>query len=378
MPLRVVHVVPHVDKEASGPSYSVPRLCQAVASQGAEVELLCLAAAESPPDVRVSIFPESRWLKPFGISSALLRALSVREKDVDIIHNHSLWMMPNIAAGMMAGRGRAQLVTSPRGTLSTWALSRSRFKKSLVWPLQRRALFSAACIHATAEEEYLDVRRLGVRVPVAVLPNGVDIPVIETPPPRTHERRCVLFLGRIHPVKGIDLLLEAWKRVESQHAEWDLVIAGPGEDRHVRAEQNRARDLGLQRVRFFGPAYGPDKSALFLASALFVLPSHSENFGMAIAEAMAFGLPVITTTGTPWKRLDAVGAGWCIERDVENLVGALNRAMSMSADALHTYGMNGRTWMTEAFSWKSVGQRMMQVYVWLTGKGPPPECVRLD
>lgn len=375
--MKLVHVVPHVDDEAAGPSYSVPRLCEALAARGHEVELSCLAARQSIPGVRVDVHSQWPVLGRFAISTSHARALRRKAAEVDIVHNHSLWSMVNVATGWVVPGKHAKLVTSPRGTLSRWALDRRRNVKRVLWPLQRRVLARADLLHATSQVEYEDIRALGLAAPVAVIPNGVDLPEMPAHKAVTRQR-TLLFLSRIHPKKGIDGLLQAWQRLEIGHPDWRLVIVGRGEPTHESEALSRATALELRRVEFVGPRYGADKSRAFFDASLFVLASHSENFGMAVAEALAHGCPAVVSKGAPWSGLEAEGCGWWADQDVSSLTAALNEAMSLPSAQLSEMGRKARLWMERDFGWSAVAQRMEDAYRWILGGGPAPQTVRLD
>lgn len=376
--MRVVHVVPHIDEEASGPSYSVPRLCQELASDETHVELLCLAADRAHPSVQVSVFPQWKVSRRISLSPAFLRALHERAGEVDVVHNHSLWAMPNLAAGLLVpGRG-AKLVTAPRGTLSHWALSRSPTRKRLIWPLQRQALFRADCIHAACEKEHDEIRAMGLTQPIAIVPNGVDLPPSPAPPPESVGRRTLLFLSRVHPTKGVETLLKTWAAVEPDHPDWRLVVAGRGDDAYVAHLRALAARLRLERLIFSGPIYGSKKSAAYTDADLLVLPSHSESFGMVVAEALAHATPVVTTSGTPWEGVEREGCGWWVEKDEDTLAETLRNAMALPAEDLVSMGGRGRAWMERDFSWPVVGRQIMETYRWLRDGGSHPSCVRFD
>lgn len=375
--MKLLHVVPRIDQEAAGPSYSVPRLCQALAARGHEVELSCIAARESIPGVPLDLHPGWPILKRFEVSTSLARALRRKADHVDIVHNHSLWSMVNVAAGLVVPGRHAKLVTSPRGTLSPWALSRTRQLKRLLKPLQWRALERADLLHATSEQELIDIRAQGLYAPVAVIPNGIDVPV-DLPARIDSDRRRVLFLGRIHPTKCIDRLLRAWRGLEPSHAGWELIVAGRGDDDYVQSLKEVAESQGLQRVSFVGPVYGADKTLAYRNAELLVLPSHSENFGMVVAEALAHGCPVIASTGTPWEGLEREACGWWVGHDVETLATTMEAAMRLPRIELQAMGERGRAWMLRDFSWESVAERMEAAYSWIAGRGngPFPKCVR--
>ena len=199
------------------------------------------------------------------------------------------------------------------------ALRRSWLKKKVFWAiLQGPAVRSAACFHATSEQEYRDIRRAGLRQPVAIVPNGVDIRAVSAKP-KASGLRTLLYLGRIHPIKGIDSLLRAWHRIASQFPDWQLRLVGP-DTIGYRAELERlSTELQLPRVVFAGARYGADKQAEYAAADLYVLPSHTENFGMTVAEALAQGVPIVTTMGTPWQGVRERGCGWCVPADAAGL-----------------------------------------------------------
>lgn len=377
--MKIIHVVPHIGAEAAGPSYSVPRLCQSIAAKGNEVVLSYLGDERAIPGVRNEVYPSWPILRGFAVSHQHAIALRKDARRVDIVHNHSLWSMVNVAAGWVVPGQHAKLVTSPRGTLSEWAMGHSRRRKQLVWPLQQRALLRADLLHATCEDEYADIRRLGLRAPVAIVPNGIDLPDLV---PRSvlggEGQRTLLFLSRVHPKKGIELLLDAWAVLESRHPQWRLRIVGPGDPDYLAALHAQAMRNGLRRVAFEGPLYGDDKAAAYRNADLFVLPTHSENFGMVVAEALAQECPAIVSYGAPWSGLDSEGCGWWVPNDVDSLCATLGAAMAQSPEALHTMGARGRQWMQRDFDWAAIAQQMVQAYHWLLEGGNPPGCIRLE
>ncbi len=378
--VRLIQIVPSVAKEASGPSYVLVRLCECLLAQGHEVTLatLDLEPAASPL-AYLKAFPPGYGASRLGRSSAMRRWLhdQGRSGTVDVIHNHSLWMMPNVYPGQVARRWSVPLVVSPHGTLTERALHNGSPVKRLFWPLvQKPALQAAACFHASTHSEYADIRRVGFRQPVAVIPWGIDIPNL--PPKTPGVPRTLLFLGRIHPIKGLDMLLPAWKAVQSRFPEWQLRIVGPDQGGHLADMQALAGDLELERVVFPGPLLGAQKWQAYAQAELFVLPTYSENFGVAVTEALAAGTPALVSKGAPWESLDANGCGWWVDMGTDALVGALSKAMSRSPAELARMGRLGRDWMARDFSWARIAMEMAEVYAWLTGRGQVPACVRLD
>ena len=378
--MRAIHVVPAITEEAAGPTYSVPRLCESLISTGVDVQLAALDWGAMPVRLPyLKTFPLGLGPRRLGVSPRMRRWLKqeVTSGRVDVIHNHSLWMMPNVYPGNAVRHSRCRLVVSPRGTLSAWALGRNALQKKIFWHvLQAPMLRAAACFHATAVSEYEDIRRLGFRQPVCILPNGIDVPPLEGA--LKSGRRQLLYLGRIHPVKGIDNLLHAWRAVEDRFPEWELCVAGPDNRGYLAEMQALAGQLRLKRVEFADPLFGEDKLRAYRAASLFVLPTHSENFGMTVAEALAAGTPAIVTTGAPWSGLVKQGAGWWIDIGVDPMVACLEQALATTPTRLEEMGRVGREWMLRDYSWERIGAQLSWVYRWLLEGGEPPPWVRLD
>ncbi|MBU2604242.1 MAG: glycosyltransferase [Actinobacteria bacterium] len=378
--MRVIHVVPAITEEAAGPSYSVPRLCESLIGTGVDVQLAALDWAAMPVRLPyLKTFPLGLGPRRLGVSPSMRRWLKqeVTSGRAEIIHNHSLWMMPNVYPGNSVRDSRCRLVVSPRGTLSARALGLNALQKKIFWHvLQASALRASACFHATAESEYEDIRRFGFRQPVCILPNGIDVPPLEEAP--NSGRRQLLFLGRIHPIKGIDNLLHAWQAVENRFPDWELHIAGPDNGGYLAEMQALAAKLRLERVVFHGPLFGEEKLRAYRAASLFVLPTHSENFGMTVAEALAVGTPAIVTKGAPWGGLEKQGAGWWIDIGVDPLVACLEQALAIPPPHLAEKGRAGREWMLRDYSWEQIGAQLSVVYRWLLEGGETPPWVRLD
>lgn len=378
--MRVIQVVPAISEEAAGPSYSVPRLCESLIGAGVDVQLATLDWAPTGVNIPyLKSFPVAGWPRRLGRSPKMNHWLKQQADSgqLDIIHNHSLWMMPNVYPGWVVRHSRSQLVVSPRGTLSAYAMNLNKLQKKIFWRvLQGSALRASSCFHATAESEYEDIRRLGFKQPICILPNGIDVPPLEETP--NSGRRQLLFLGRIHPKKGIDILLHAWQVVERQFSDWDLHIIGPDNGGYLAEMQALAKQLQLKRVLFVGPLFGEDKLRIYRSASLFVLPTHSENFGMTVAEALAAGTPAIVTKGAPWDGLEKQGAGWWIDIGVDPLVVCLEQALATTPTRLAEMGRAGREWMLRDYSWERIGAQLSGVYRWLLEGGEPPPSVRLN
>ncbi|WP_407166038.1 glycosyltransferase [Bradyrhizobium sp. ORS 111] len=383
----VVHVIAGLARNYGGPAYSVPRLCEALAACGVDLALLSVSASGERPcnpgsrgyrDLR---FPQDHRGVPLlgamrlsrGLAGALRQAIGT----ADIVHNHGLWLMPNVQAGRLAARANKPFVLSPRGMLAPAALAFSQIKKRVFWHvLQDWTVRRAACLHATSETEYAEIRAFGLGNPIAIIPNGIDVP--EPVSMRPTAERVVLSLGRIHPKKGLNRLLAAWAKVEPMHPEWRLRIVGPSENGHDAELAALAALLDVRRVSIEGPLYDEAKQNAFSEADLFVMPSLNENFGLTVAEALAAGIPAIVSKGAPWRGLEVEGCGWWVEQGADALAEALAKAMAKPREALQTMGMRGRAWMVRDFSWERVARDMSEVYRWVSSVGERPSNVRVD
>lgn len=379
MTVKVVEVVPRMADLSSGPSLSVPSLCLALDAAGVDTSLMALEPRPAKLMFEKSQFfpsPSAPFAARLGVSSGMRKALTQAARSVDIIHTHSLWMMPNVYPYRATRGTDCKMMISPRGTLSPWARSRSKFRKWIVWQLgQREVLCEAACVHVTSEEEFQEVRALNKQSPIAIVPNGVACPDAVVDSVKDSERRTVLFLARIHPKKGIDILLETWRELESSHPDWDLKIAGPVGHAFADKMVELSKALALQNVTFLGEVRGEAKEATYKNADLYVLPTHSENFGISVAEALAHGLPAIVSEGAPWAGLEDQDAGWWIPRGKGPLLDALRTAMKLSDADRVRMGLNGHRWMKEQFDWTVVGRRMAAVYRWVANGGTLPADV---
>lgn len=379
--MRCVQVVPAISEEASGPSYSVVTLAAALKATGCQVEVCAMDwNLDSFDRGSHRLFKMAPLPKKLGSSPGMVRWLreQAQSGSLDLIHNHGMWQM-NALYPSRAVRGTStKLVSSPRGALSEWALGNGSRFKPLFWKLlQKPALLQVDCFHATAYSEYEDIRRCGFAQPVALIPNGVES-LGETSD--KEREKTVLFLGRVHPKKGIENLLEAWSKLEPRYADWSLRIVGPmagydGKSAYFESLLQLVEMMHLRRVEFTGPKYGEEKCDEYAKASVFVLPTHSENFGMTVAEALASGTPAIVTKGAPWQGLEEKNAGWWVDRGATALASSLAEAMNLSPEELGEMGRCGRDWMEEDFSWGRIGQQMHELYEWLCHGGEIPEHV---
>ena len=377
--MKIMQVVTHIGDESAGPSYSVPSLCTALQDNGCDVTLYTLLDIPTKKfNFKIKNFPRSSFpTKVLGRSPEMLQTLMKDAPNFDLIHSHMLWMAPNYYSGIVADKFDKPYVCSPRGTLSKWALSQSSWKKKIVLALgQQKALNTVDCFHATAEQEYDEIKEAGYpNIPCTVIPNGIDIP--ELPERKEKKYKQLTFMSRIHAKKGIDNLIEAWVSLQDTFQTWELAIVGPDNNDYARAMKELAKKIGARRLTFTGEIKGQRKIDLLTNSDLFVLPTHSENFGMVVAEALACAVPVICTKGAPWSGLVDNDAGWWIDIGVEPLQNELTKAMNLSEIDRATMGENGREWMKRDFSWDEIAKDMIKTYEWLIHNTEKPNFIKV-
>ena len=296
--------------------------------------------------------------------------------------------MSRATAAVARKLGIPQII-SIRGQLSQTALRVATWKKAIIRRLYAdRNLRRAACLHALTDQEAADARAYGLANPIAVIPNGIDLEVFDRLPPRDQAdkqwpqlagKRVVLFLARIHPIKGLDHLVRAWCRLAARFDGWHLVIAGPDEVGQQASLEAMLRQGGAAGgATFVGPVYGADKQALLAAADVFALPSFSEGFSMSLLEALACRLPGVFTPGCNFPQAAQAGAGIVAEPTEGSFGAALAEMMSLPDDQRRQMGLRGRRLVEEKYSWDHLAGQMADVYRWLVGRGLQPACVRTD
>lgn len=480
--MNILHVIPGL-KQASGPTAFCVEVSDRLADDdtcvtilyGGEVDAICCMPRN----------PKVFLAKAWGDIS--------REAGLDLVHIHSLWEPLSHAGAQWARRNRIPYVVSAHGMLSPWAMRHKRLKKRLAWWLyQKRDLQGAAMFHVTAECEIKWLRELGFKQPCVLAPLGSELPDLSNAETqRRKEVKTVLFVGRIYPVKGLMNLVRAWAQVkrnskvlkcenapvggaedggqragdgkESSAAPlWQLVVAGPDQAGHKAELVAEAKQLGLSvadvsvkqllrqpasllfcqsatppclpDIAFTGPVYGDEKDSLYRLADLFVLPSFTENFGVVVTDALSYGVPVITTKGTPWVELEGIAewqgsgmagwqggrvagerdgglagwqgvrkmpregsstypaklatpanpaiaangrCGWWVDIGVEPLANALQEAMGLRDEELRAMGENGRRLVKNRYTWPAIADQMKSAYEWLLTGGEKPDCVRV-
>lgn len=385
--MNVIHTVPSLGESGGGPPRSVSQLCNILCQQESSIGIVTTVDPDDPI-VPLEAGIQLTALAGRGTSfSDQLRATDFgaaldgvnRSIPISVVHQHGIWLRSSHAVTRFAHENKLPLVVAPRGMLEPWALNHRKLKKKLAWALyQERDLEKATAFHATAQSEADSIRRLGFNQPIAVIPNGVHLPQITTDQLKNSasntEKKTALFLSRINPKKGLPMLLDAWGRLAP--ADWRLVIAGNDDSNHLPVIKRKISEQGMgERVVIAGPLFGEAKEAAYRNADLFVLPSYSENFGIVVAEALGFGVPVLTTTGCPWQELQTHKCGWWVEPTPAGIETALNEALRTTNEELSSMGRRGRRLVEKNYQWPGIAERMLEFYDWLLNGGRQPDFI---
>lgn len=373
--MKILSFVSSLDLSSGGPSRSVPMLVKGLAELGVDITLMTIRSENMNIHALEGTTAKLKVLSPSFSRKEIAKYLA--DERFELIQIQSVWEMPYHKVILEARKQNIPYIVTPRGMLEPWSLSQKKWKKKLAWWLyQRNDVQKSACVFTTAKMEAEHVSNLGITTCKAVIPNGIETDAYPCKTSVEGVKKQVLFLSRVHVKKGIELLFEAWKRLHSDYVDWQLLVIGNGEAEYIHSLENRVESLGLKdSIKILPPVFGEAKIKVYQESALFCLPSFSENFGMVIAEAMSCGTPVITTTNCPWEILNETDTGWCVDLSVENLEHTLREAMGMDANALYDMGQRASKLIYDNFDYRSVTRKTLRLYEWLLNSGEKPEFV---
>jgi len=386
--IRAGLLTAHLTRSGGGVYTCVGHLAKALLAQpGIAVEVIGPVKASKDLSEWAPIQPRTASLfGPGFFSYAPALAGILKDADLDVLHLHGLWMHTSAASLAYTRRNHRPHMVSPHGMLDPWALRNSGWKKRLASVLYEDAnLKTAACLHALNRAEATAIRECGYSAPVCVIPNGVELPTVGPEPPAlpwwaksAPETKTLLYLGRLHPKKGLPNVLTAWSRLKPADRDgWRLLIAGWDELGHQGALRRISGLLNIDTsVTFPGPLFGKDKKAAFYHSHAFILPSVSEGLPVVVLEAWSHGKPVLMTAACNLPEGFEAGAAMPIEPSAESIHESIEALIAMDDAGREQMGANGKALVTEKFSWPVVAAEMADVYRWLSECGPRPATVR--
>lgn len=394
-PRTVAHVVCSVGPRSTGPGGVAANLARYQRCSAWSSQIWCLDDNRAAGWARELYCMPSGMLQQFAALgparwafSPMLEwaARSSAGSHVEVFHQHGVWMGFSHATLTWQNKNKGPTVISAHGSLDAWPLRRSNWKKQIALvAYERKNLRRASCLHALSAREYCNYRDFGLRNPVAVIPNGISEEWIEAAAdpeafknrigiPR--DSRVMLFLSRITPKKGLPMFIEAAANLRAELRDWTVIIAGMDEFDHEREVRSIVERLGLaDRFVFAGPLFGQDKRNAYAAADLFVLPSHSEGAPVVVLEALGAGVPVLTTTASPWEEIQSSGCGWRVDPSVDSIGAALAEALRRTRAELVRLGEAGRKLARERYTWQAIAPRTLELYDWLLGKAPVPQFV---
>jgi glycosyltransferase involved in cell wall biosynthesis len=378
--LKILHVIPSIGLARGGPSVVLRTLANAQAALGSEVHVACtddngpahLTPSDVPdPDgaVRYWIFRRQAYF--YTVSFPLASWLRKHVRDYDIIHIHALFSHASVAAARIARSAKVPYIVEPHGLLNRWGMRerRPRLKRLSFQMIETPILRGAAAVLYSSEQEALEAGQLGVEYKSLMIPNPVDLPStadvrgrVRASHPELPGRTVVLFLSRLDPKKGLDLLLPAFAKLRESHPEAVLLVVGDGDSSYVASLKRDAQKLhadgGLIWAGFLD---GDDKRAVLADADLFVLPSYSENFGMAVVEAMGAGLPVVVSDQVGIHReVSRAGAGFVVNCSPEQIESALSK-LTAEPDLRKLMGIRAQG-LARQFSPENVARRLVEAY----------------
>lgn len=375
--MKVTHVIATLAPGAGGPVNALLGLARAQAQLGLDVEVVADQFPENSPiavELRAAgvqlVQPDRTSAVPLLGWASLFQRLSRCIQRADVLHIHGMWNAGPTLASALASHARVPYIIRPCGMLDSWSLTQSPWRKRIHLGLfSRRYLNRATRIHATTDEEAVEIQKLGLRPPVVVVPNGVDDLAFseshEALPPSLETlargKNLLLYLGRVHPKKGLDLLIDALGHAAIPDTL--LLVVGPREPDYYRQLQEQLKRLGLESsVHFQDPLYGPERFTLYAQAKVFILPSQQENFGITVAEAMASGTPVIVSPQVALSSaVAAVNAGLVVERDPEKLAEAITHLLGDS-ELRQKMGSAGRAHAKATYRWSAIAEHWRELY----------------
>jgi glycosyltransferase involved in cell wall biosynthesis len=377
--MRVLHVIPSLSVAYGGPTRCALGLVKGLAGHGVEAHVATTAVdAEADGDARAGGPTVRRFAArggaTFAYSRPLARWLEAHAAEYDLLHVHGTFAYPTLAASRAARRAARPFLVTPHGMLEPWALGYKSWKKApYLRFVERRHLARASALHALVPQEAENLRRLGLPTNTFVLPNGIDSEEFAALPPRAAleelfpslaGKRLILFVGRIDPKKGLDILVRALARLlrEGGRGPLHLLVAGPDAVGHRATVEKLVDGLGLRNhVTFAGLLTGAAKYAALNAADVFALPSWSEGFSMAVLEALAAARPVVITHGCNFPEVGEAGGGLVIPTDEAALHDALGRILD-SDELRLSMGERGRALVLGRYSWAAIAARLADVY----------------
>ncbi len=384
--MKVLHVIPSLSPSQGGPSFALPLIARGLVERGIAVDIATtnddgpgrrldvpLGVPVERDGFRVRYFQKQTQF--YKVSLPFTRWMRLHVSDYDVVHIHALFSHTSISAARQARRAEVPYIVRPIGVLNRWGMrNRRRLIKALSFRfIEGPLLRHAAAMHYTSRQEQCEAEQAGAFAPAAVIPLGVEMPESPSPSaladftgrfPSAGKSKVVLFLSRLDVKKGLDLLLPAFAALRQKHADAILMLAGDGQPEYVASLRQMAERLELgASVVWAGFLEGEAKRCALASASVFVLPSYSENFGIALVEALAMGLPAITTPGVAVAEdIRAHDAGLVVPAEIETLTEAMDRVLG-EGELRGRLSTNGKELAVKQFSLEAMGRALEELYL---------------
>lgn len=379
--IKLLYTIPGLSINSGGPTTCTYNLVKGMRGLNVDVDILTLLP-NNPVDKIIGTddfiktIPNDAFT-PFAISRNFRKYLT-EHIQYDLYHANAIWNDTTHATLQCARKQDKPCVIAPHGMLYPQALQISSWKKKIALELfQRKDLQQATCIQATCMQEMQHIRNFGLTNPIAVVPNCLKIDINEAAKDTIYSKRRFGFVGRLHRIKNIDGLLNAWKKLNSLTKESELFITGNGDIEYEKELRQIIADHHFNNVVFTGFLTGKELTETIRTLDFLVLPSHSENFGMVVPEALTQGVSVIASKGTPWEELNTHHCGWWVDNDLDTLAATIEIAINTPEEERKRMGENGKRLVIENYSVEKVAKKMIRLYEWILNGGEKPEFVYL-
>ncbi len=374
--MRTLQTIAGFGAHSGGTSTCIYDLLTAMHGIGCDVDLMTLQSTDmmgkGEPWIKALLNDE---MSPYGYSRNMNKFL--KQTDYDLYHTNGMWMHCNHETCVVARRKGKPYIITPHGMLYPQAMARSAWKKKLLLAVGGvdKDLREAVCLHATCMEEMEHCRALGYKNPVAIIPNPVPMPDFIKDIERENSVKRIGFLGRLHPRKNVDALIDAWILLGNKVKESQLLIMGKGDAGYEQMLRDKVRQHGLDNVEFAGFITGREKFVKLASLTALCVPSDFENFGMIVTEALTVGTPVIASLGTPWQDLNSYHCGWWVNNDIATCAKTIQEVLNLPETEIAEMGENGKRLVEEKYSDTQVAMMMQHLYKWINGECEKPEFV---
>ena len=375
-----------------GPIRAVSSLSRYLIKEGVNIKIIAqknkeISYFKNIPIENYFFYESKRKFINLLIEKELIKVLNNLDVNLSktVIHDNGIWLPLNNTVCKYAFRKNIKLLISPHGTLDSWSLKYKKLKKNIAWNIyQKNNLNKANVLHACSYKEAENLLNKNLKIPIAIIPNGTSLPTYDQLKKdfslidlgiKNNNYKNLLYIGRLHPVKGLKNLIYAFKKISIGTNCWRLIIAGYSELNYDNQLKKIICENNLEeRILILDPVSGDDLVNLYRNSTFFVLPSFSENFGMVVTEALSFGLPVITTTGTPWSILKEKNCGWTVEPSINEIYEAISEAINISKKEYSEKSLNARN-LSKEYSWANISKSFISLYLWMLGDSSKPKFI---